>query len=51
MILRVDKLITNETRKILVPKEYLIYNNITEFGIEWMNQGANVHDMSPSNNM
>jgi len=34
MILRVDKLITNETRKILVPKEYLIYNKITEFGIE-----------------
>ena len=34
MILRIDKLVTNETRKILVPKEYLIYNKITEFGIE-----------------
>ena len=33
MSLRIDKLVTNETRKTLVPKEYLIYNKITEFGI------------------
>ena len=33
MSLRIDKLVTNKTRKTLVPKEYLIYNKITEFGI------------------
>ena len=33
MSLRIDKLVTNETRKTLVPKEYLIYNKLTEFGI------------------